>query len=247
MKLSRRPSLRSTLFTLSTLAALSCGGGKTSEAGGGGGTTPGESGGETPGQPGAPGSDAGAGEVSADAAPPPAAVTFVLKNSHTEELAFNMNKGWASSIYAYTGKPPKAKPYVFFPQYCTASCDAPDEERCPLCEEPETAKEKIAAQKFEKVAPGAELAVPWDGKGLVYEKGKGTRDSKPKKCQCYRTQDLEPGEYTIKVCGLRLTKEVGTDTQIQCVDSVVTLPTDRIEVDFPAPPCKPTKKKKCPK
>jgi hypothetical protein len=247
MKLSRRPSLRSSLFSLSALAALSCGGGKTSEAGGGG-TTTGESaggGGETPDTPG--GTDAGPGEPSADAGAPPAAVTFVLKNSHTEELAFSMNRGWGSAIFAFTGKPPKAKSYVLFPMHCTASCDAPDEERCPLCEEPETAKAKIAAQKFEKVAAGAELEVPWDGKALVYEKGKGTRDGKPKKCQCFRPSDVPPGEYTIRVCGLRLTKEVGTDTTQQCVDSLVTLPADRIEVDFPAPPCKPTKKKKCPK
>ncbi|HUS64555.1 MAG TPA: hypothetical protein VMZ28_08435 [Kofleriaceae bacterium] len=247
MNPSRLP-VRTALFSLSTIAVLACGGGKSSDSGGGGGNTTGESTGEGGGgEAGAPGGDAGPGEAPmADAGPPPAAVTFVLKNSHTEELAFSMNKGWGANIFAFTGKPPKATSYVLFPAYCTASCDAPDEERCPYCPEPETAKEKIAAQKFEKVAPDGTLEVPWDGKALVYEKGKGTRDGKAKKCQCYRMSDPPPGEYTVRVCGLRLTKEVGTDSTLQCVDSTVTLPTDRIEVDFPAPPCVPTKKKKCP-
>ena len=243
-----RLSVRTALSSLTASALLlACGGGKSSDAGGTGSST-GESTSEGGGGTSAPGGDAGPTEAAApDAGPPPAAVTFVFKNSHTEELAFSMNKGWGANIFAFTGKPPKATSYVLFPAYCTAACEAPDEERCPFCPEPETAKEKIAAQKFEKVAPDGTLEVPWDGKALVYEKCKGTRDGKTKKCQCYRQSDPPPGEYTVRVCGLRLTKEVGTDSTLQCVDSTVTLPTDRIEVDFPAPPCVPTKKKKCPK
>ena len=88
-----------------TLLALACGGGKSEASGP---TEPGESGGgdlETPtGGGGEPGADAGATEPTGPAAP----VTFVLKNSHTDELAFNMDRGWGINIFAYTGKPPKA-------------------------------------------------------------------------------------------------------------------------------------------
>jgi hypothetical protein len=170
----------------------------------------------------------------------------VFKNSHTEELAFNMNQGWQPNVFAFSGKPPKAKSILIFPTHCTAACEVPDEERCPLCEEPETAKEKIAAQKFEKVAPGAALEVPWDGKMFAYEKAKGTRDGKPKKCKCYRTEDVPPETYTVRACGLRLTKEVGKNTQIQCVDGQFTAPITeplRVEFDFGAPVV-PGKKKK---
>lgn len=174
-----------------------------------------------------------------------AAVTFVLKNSHSADLSFNMNKGWGTNIFAYSGTPPKARSILLFPTHCTASCEAAEEERCPLCEEPATAKAKLAAQKFEKVAPGAELEVSWDGKALVYEKTRGTRDGKSKRCQCYRRQEAPPGTYTLKACGLRLTSKVGTNSQLQCVETSMTLPADeplRIELDFGAPP--PAGKKK---
>jgi hypothetical protein len=215
-------------------AVLACGGSKQSGAAGGGGL--GEGGGDV--DTGDRGTEPGEDGLPPDAAPPPAPVTFVLKNSHTEDLAFNMNKGWQPNLIAFSGKPPKAKSILMFATHCTASCEASDEERCPLCEEPETAKAKIEAQKFETVAAGAELEVPWDGKVFVYEKTVGRQSGKKKKCQCYRTEEVPPGTYTVRAVGLRLTKQVGQNTQTQIVDSEMTLPADepiRIELDFGAP------------
>jgi hypothetical protein len=166
------------------------------------------------------------------------AVIFVLRNSHTDELAFSMNKGWSPNIFAYSGKPPRATPIAMFPTHCTTSCEASEEARCPSCDEPATAREKKAAQKFEKLAPGAELEVPWDGDVLVYEETTGRRDGERTKCECHRPERVAPGTYTVKACGLRLTKEVGTDTQLQCVETTMTLPSDaplRVELDFGAP------------
>ncbi len=216
-------------------AGESTGGDLENPAGGGGGE-----GGEQP------GADAGPTEP----AGPPAAVTFVLKNSHSEELAFNMDRGWGINIFAYTGKPPKAKSIVMFPKHCTTACDLDEAERCPVCPEPEKVKDIKAAQKMEKVAAGATLEVPWDGKGLVYSKTKGAASGKSKKCECHAPEAPPDGEYTVKACGLRLTTEVGKNSQLQCVEGTMTLPASepiRVELDFGAPPKPPCKKgkKKC--
>jgi hypothetical protein len=251
MNLRPGSSLRLASFLLVSgatvaLAALgpSCGGGKGES---GGGTT-------TPDQ-GNPGGDldtsgtaaeADAGVPLADAALPPAPVTFVLKNTATDELAFNMNKGWQPNIFAYSGKPPHAKSILMFATYCTAACSAADEERCPVCEEPDKVKAVIAAQKFEKVAAGAELEVPWDGQVFGYQKGKGVTNGKKTRCQCYATQPAPPETYTVKACGLRLTTQAGTPSVLQCAEGSMTLPSQepiRVELEFPAPPAPSGKKK----
>lgn len=206
---------------------------------------------ETP----AGGGEGGAEGEGADAGPteptgPAAAVTFVLKNSHSEELAFNMDRGWGINIFAYTGKPPKAKTIIMFPKHCTTACSLDEAERCPVCPEPEKVKDIKAAQKMEKVAPGASLEVPWDGQALVYSKTKGAASGKSKKCECHAPEAAPDGEYTVKACGLRLTTEVGKNTQLQCVEGTMTLPASepiKVELDFGAPPKPPCKKgkKKC--
>ena len=168
-----------------------------------------------------------------------AQVTFVMVNSHSEELAFNMDRGWQPNLFAYRGKPPRAKWILMFPKHCAASCEAPAAKRCPTCEEPDKPKQQIAAQKFEKVAPGDEIEVPWDGLVFVYERTRGRRNGKRRRCECHRTEPAPPGTYTVKACGLRLTKSAEKRSQLQCVEGEMTLPasgSQRIELDFGAPP-----------
>jgi len=165
----------------------------------------------------------------------PAAVTFVLKNSHDQELAFNMDLGWQPNLFAYTGKPPKAVSILMFPKFCTASCDAAAAERCPTCPQPENAKDILAAQKMERVAPGEELEVPWDGQMFLYEKGRGKNKEE---CECHRTEPAPAGTYTVKACGLRLTTTAEERSRLQCVEGKMTLPAEeplRVELDFGAP------------
>jgi hypothetical protein len=180
-----------------------------------------------------------------DAAPlPPALVTFVVTNTHTEELVFNLDHGWGGSVLAYTGTPPKAVSILPFPKHCTSACDAPPEGLCPVCPEPEKLVDIRTAQKLERVAAGATLEIPWDGQVHTYQK---TRDAKNKKCQCYTKGPVPAGDYTINICGLRLTQEAKKSSQLQCVQAQQTLPVSdpvRIEVSFPAPPPPPTTKKK---
>ncbi len=177
---------------------------------------------------------------------PPAAVTFVLKNSHDVELAFNMDYGWQPNLFAYTGKPPRAVSILMFPKFCTSSCEASSEERCPVCEQPEKASDVLAAQKMEKVAPGEELEVPWDGQVFVYQKTKAGKA----RCECHRSEPAPEGTYTVKACGLRLTTTAEERSRLQCVEGEMTLPSEeplRVELDFGAPSmpgAKKTKKKK---
>jgi hypothetical protein len=168
-----------------------------------------------------------------------ARVTFVMKNSHTEELAFNMDRGWQPNLFAYTGKPPRAKWILMFPKHCTASCDATPAERCPRCPEPDRAAAQLAAQKFERVAPGDEVIVPWDGQIHVYERTRAKRGKgKGKRCECHRAEPAPPGTYAVKACGLRLTKSAEKRSRLQCVEAEMTLPAReslRIELDFGDP------------
>ena len=237
-------SLSSNLVSLLAAPALvalvllpsACGGKGESS---GGATTPGQSqgGGDMNGT-GMGAGMADAGAMPADAAPPPAAVTFVLKNTAEDELAFDMNKGWQPNIFAYSGKPPKAKLILMFPTFCTAACTAADADRCPVCEAPDKVKDVIAAQKVEKVAPGAELDVPWDGQAFVYQKTKAMVDGKKTRCQCYSTEPAPPATYTVKACGLRITTQVGTVSTQQCATGEMTLPVTepiRVELEFPTP------------
>jgi hypothetical protein len=211
----------------------------------------GESEGGEEGQEGAEGEGEGEGEEGtaeegATEEGPPAAVTFVLRNSHDVELAFNMDYGWQPNLFAYTGKPPRAVSILMFPKFCTASCEASSDERCPVCEQPEKASDVLAAQKMEKVAPGEELEVPWDGQVFVYQKTKAGKA----RCECHRTEPAPEGTYTVKACGLRLTTTAEERSRLQCVEGEMALPSDeplRVELDFGAPSmpgAKKTKKKK---
>jgi hypothetical protein len=166
-----------------------------------------------------------------------APVTFVLKNSHSEELAFNMDRGWQPNLFAYRGKPPRAKWILMFPKHCAASCDVSARRRCPVCKEPETARGQLAAQKFERIAPGDDIEIQWDGRAFHYEKTRGTRGGKRRRCECHRTEPAEPGTYTVKACGLRLTRSAEKRSRLQCVEAEMTLPASgtRVELDFGAP------------
>lgn len=166
---------------------------------------------------------------------PQAPVTFRLVNRADEDLVFSIEKGWQTSFIAFSGKPPKAKPIIMFPKFCTASCDAAAEEVCPVCEAPEKVDEVKAAEQRQVVAPGASLDVPWDGQVFVYEK---TRGANRQRCECYRTEEVPPETYTVKVCGLRLTKSAAKSTKLQCAETTMTVPADEpqvITVEFPAP------------
>jgi hypothetical protein len=182
----------------------------------------------------------GAGEPPVDAAPPapPPPVTFRLVNKAKDDLVFSIEKGWQTSFISFSGKPPKAKPIIMFPKFCTASCDVAAEEVCPVCEAPEKVNEVKAAEQRQVVAPGGNLDVPWDGKVFVYEKTKGKRDGRNQRCECFRTEDVPPETYTVRVCGLRLTKSADKSTKLQCVDTTMTVPSEEpqvITVEFPAP------------
>jgi hypothetical protein len=169
-------------------------------------------------------------------APPQPPVTFRLVNSASEDLVFSVEKGWQTSFIAFSGTPPKATPIVMFSKFCTASCDVAAEEVCPTCAAPEKVNDVKAAEQREVVAPGASLDVPWDGQVFVYEKARGARRSQ--RCECYRTQEVPPETYTVRVCGLRLTKTASKSTKLQCVDTSMTVPADEpqtITVEFPAP------------
>lgn len=167
-----------------------------------------------------------------------AKVTFVLKNSHTRELSFNMDRGWQPNLFAYTGKPPRARSIILFASHCTASCEAAEDDRCPHCPQPSRPKDLLAAQKFERVQPGEEIEVPWDGRTFVYQKTKGRRNGKPTRCECYSVEPAPPATYTVKACGLRLTKSATERSRLQCVEGTMTLPSSghqRIELDFGDP------------
>ena len=105
-----------------------------------------------------------------------------------------------------------------FAKFCTESCESSAEARCPSCPQPEKAKDILAAQKMQKVAPGDELEVPWDGQMFVYEKTRGARRAR---CECHRTEPAPAGTYTVKACGLRLTTTAEEPL--------------RVELDFAAP------------
>ncbi len=189
----------------------------------------------------APTSDAGAaGATTSDpvasstvdagaAVAPPASgslVTFRLSNTSSEELDFAIDKGWQGNIFAYTGVPPKAKSVVLFAKHCTAACDAPAADRCPYCPPPKRNRDEKAAEKRVTVAAGAHHDVPWDGKIYVYEKTRGTRNGRRARCSCYKTVDIPKAEYTVKACGLRVTKKAGKRSRYECPTLKVTLPPD---------------------
>jgi hypothetical protein len=158
-----------------------------------------------------------------------AAVTFRLKNSAKDDLVFSVDKGWQPVIFAFSGQPPNAKGILMFPKHCTASCELSGKERCPVCEAPEKVKDIIAAETREVVAPGKSFDVPWDGQVYRHDK---------KDCDCYRREPVPPETYTVRACGLRITKSAKQSTKLQCADGSMTFPADRaqvVELNFPAP------------
>lgn len=166
---------------------------------------------------------------------PVAPVTFVLKNSGEKDLFLNMDKGWQAVIYAYSGKPPEARSMLMFPKHCTASCEAPPEEVCPYCPEPERVKDIKKAEKHEAVAPGTTREVPWDGLARSYKRIRGTQKGKRVRCECFNAVEPEPETYTIKACGLRKTQSAKKRSTYQCVEASLTLPIEepvRVELDF---------------
>lgn len=225
--------IRIAAVLFASLAAAACGGSQNPDT-----TEPGDThGGENAagdldvdGKQPAEGTEPDSGEGTEPPPGPSAAYTIVLKNTHDEELVFNMDNGWAANILMFSGKPPKAVRILPFALHCTAGCDAEEADRCPVCPKLEKLQDIKKAQKLERVPAGETLEVPWDGQVHVYQKVK-------KKCQCFAREPAPAGQYTVRVCGLRLTKSAKASTQLQCVDVQMSMPAagPRIEVEFPKP------------
>jgi hypothetical protein len=150
--------------------------------------------------------------------PKPEGKTIELRNEGDGELLFATTKGWQPVIFAYTGKPPKAKPILLFESFCTASCSAPDADVCPTCKEPKNKKEELAMAKYETAPAGGSVKVPWDGKMFVYQKASGKH-----KCKCWTKSDPPADTYTVKACGLRPSKEAGKPSKPTCAETQVVL------------------------
>jgi hypothetical protein len=150
--------------------------------------------------------------------PEPEGVVFELRNDGDLPLNFGVTKGWGPVIFAYTGKPPKAKAVILFESACTASCEAPPEEICPVCPEPKDKREELAMARLETAQPGTSIKVPWDGLVRVYENAPGK-----KRCKCFRVAPPAADSYTIKACGLRVAREAGKASRPVCAETVVTL------------------------
>jgi len=139
--------------------------GGAGEASGGAQSSVDGDGGVAAGEPGSP-------EVPVEPPKPVAPVTFVFNNVGKTELAFVLDKGWGSSVFAYSGKPPKAKTVLVFPKYCTGACDGSAGEACPICKEAETPKDRQAAEKAETnrqlVQAGGTFPLEGDGPVPVY-------------------------------------------------------------------------------
>jgi hypothetical protein len=229
------------LFIVAVVGVIACGGSQK-----GGGDDVGDSHANGPddldvegkdpgtGPEGDPGADGGSEAV--EPAGEAAAYTIVVKNTHSEDLAFNMDAGWAGNIAMFSGKPPKAVSILPFPRHCTAGCDADAADICPSCPQPEKLKDIRKAQKLETVPAGKTIEIPWDGQVHVYEKVKGK-----KRCECFARQPAVASTYTVRVCGLRITKSAEASTVLQCIDGEMTVPSDepqRLELEFPKPPDK---------
>lgn len=185
----------------------------------------------TDGTNGAEGSAEESGKSASDGS---ASVTFRLKNTYKDDLVLSLDKGYGAVIFAYSGKPPKAKSILMFPKHCTAACSAGASERCPVCEAPTNVKDIKAAEKREVIASGKSLDVPWDGQVYVYE----DTDADGKSCKCFKRADVPPEKYTIKACGLRVTKSATKSTKIQCESAEATFPGDGaqiVELEFDKP------------
>jgi hypothetical protein len=245
---------KSNLVVIAALAALSCGGGKS----GGGAVEPvGEShvgddldvdepGKTDAGDPSASDTgDADGGDTATvdggdgTAAPAGPPVTFRLKNNGDEELVLSMDRGLQPILSAYSGTPPNAKSILMYPTHCTAACDVAEDARCPHCPKPKKAVEERESELREVIAPGATLDFPWDGQIHVYEKTHGTRDGKAKSCNCFTRAPAPAGTYTVRACGLRITKSAKKRSKYQCPTSTMILPAESgaqvVEFDFAKP------------
>ena len=183
----------------------------------------------------APGSGVEPMEATAAAVP---RVTFKLKNSADEDLVFSVDRGWQPVIFAYSGVPPNAKAIVMFAKFCTAECGVDDSLRCPYCPQPQRVKQIREAEKREVVAPGQSLDVSWDGEIFVYEKTSGMQDAGPTECECYRKEPVPPNSYTVRACGLRITRSAKASSKYQCVEGSMSFPAQGpqvVELEFPAP------------
>jgi hypothetical protein len=149
-----------------------------------------------------------------------APVTFELKNDGPGDLVFALDKGWQPVLFAFSGKPPKAKAVMLFPTWCTDSCDAAPDAVCPVCKIPEKKKEEAEETKREIAKPGGVVKVEWDGQVYAYEKAKGTK----KKCKCWRKSAPPAETYTVKACGLRPSNKIGQGSKPVCAEGTITLP-----------------------
>jgi hypothetical protein len=179
-----------------------------------------------------------------DAGPPPPPVTFEIANTAPTDLTFSLNKGWQANVNAIGSA---KKTYFFmYPKHCTASCDALDEDRCPVCEGHETSKDERMNQLREVVAAGATYALGWNGKAYAYEKARGTREGKKVKCECWREVEPQPGAYDVMICGKRETTAVGVSSKLQCEKTPLEVPLVETpvaaRVEFAQPPEPPKKK-----
>lgn len=165
-------------------------------------------------------------------------VTFRLENGAESELAFSLDRGWQPVIFAYSGTPPNAKGILMFPKFCTAACDAGEDAVCPVCAQPERVKDIKAAEKREILGPGDTLDVPWDGEIFKYKKTRGKQNGKRASCDCYSKAEVPPETYTVKACGLRITKSAKKASKLQCVEGTMSFPSDGpqvVELKFPKP------------
>ncbi len=176
--------------------------------------------------------------TAAEPAPPENGVIFRLRNTSDKELVFSLDKGWQPILFAFSGKPPKAKSLLMFPTHCTASCGTQADSRCPYCPEPVKVRDIKKAEKREIVAPGAFIDVPWNGEAYVYQKTKGKRRARTVRCQCYNKRSPEPAVYTVRACGLRLTDSAKHSSKYQCESTEMSLPDQTgqiIEIEFASP------------
>ncbi len=166
------------------------------------------------------------------------AVTFKVSNSAEDDLVFSLDRGWQPVIFAFSGTPPNATPIVMFPKFCTASCDLAESEICPYCPQPERVKDIRAAEKREILTSGGNLEVPWDGEVYVYKKARGKQNGKRAKCECFTKEPVAPETYTVRACGLRISKSSKKSSKYQCVEGSMTFPSDLpqvVELEFPTP------------
>ena len=159
-------------------------------------------------------------------------LTLELANTSDSDLNFSMNAGWQPILSAWSGTPPNAQSILLFPKHCTASCDAAKADRCPYCPRPRTAREEKAARKWKVVAPGTATQVPWKGDVYVYETTKFQLAGRTKTCECYRTQPVPQAEYTVRACGMRLTKRATSTSKLQCTTTKASLPSAPQTVRF---------------